>query len=123
MRYITAIEAQEVVKKGLPLQSGNWVANTIAYPSLLKGDHSRKVCDGYTMHPSEAKKAKGKTVAKRYLKVVSQAKVGRIVDNEPMSAKYAKKHMDYDTVMSQKKRLRKQINHNKASLAILEKNK
>ena len=112
MRYVTAIEAQEIVKKGLPLQGGNW---------LPKG--SRKICDGYTMHPSEAKKAKGKTVAKRYLKVVSQAKVGRIVDNEPMSAKYAKKHMDYDTVMSQKKRLRKQINHNKASLAILEKNK
>lgn len=125
MRYVTALEAEALVRqgKGDQLNGGQWLQNTIAYPSMLKGDHSRKVCDGYTMHPSGAKKAKGKTVARRYIAVVSQAKVGRIVDNEPMSAKYAKKHMDNDTVMSQKKRLRKQINHNKASLAILEDNK
>ena len=125
MRYVTAEEAENLIKqgKGDQLNGGQWVQNTIAYPSMLKDDHSRKVCDGYTMHPNEVKKAKGKTVAKRYLTVVSQAKNSRIVDNEPMSAKYAKKHMDYETIMSQKKRLRIQINHNKASLAILEDNK
>ena len=119
MKYVTAVEAELAIKKGLPLQSGNWIANTIAYPCMLRGDNSRKICDGYTMHPTNKKKS----VGKRSAKVWSEGKIGRIVDSEPMSTKYAKKHMDYETVMSQKSRLRKQINKAQACIAILEDNK
>ena len=108
MRYVTAIEAQEIVKKGLPLQGGNW---------LLNG--SRKICDGYTMHDTNPKKS----VGKRSYKVFTEGKIGRIVDSEPMSTKYAVKHMDYATIMSQKTRIRKQIVKAQACLAILEDNK
>ena len=108
MRYITAKEAQEVVKKGLPLQGGNW---------LPKG--SRKICDGYTMHDTNPKKS----VGKRSAKVYSEGKLSRIVDSEPMSTWYAKKYMDYSTVMSQKTRIKKQIVKAQACLAILEDNK
>jgi hypothetical protein len=125
MRYVTAVEAEQLVKegKGDQLNGGNWVGNTIAYPSMIMGDHSRKVCDGYIMHPNKVKKAKGKTVSKRYKMVVSEAKIGRIVDSEVMSAKHALKYMDYETIMSQKKRIQIQINHSRAILAILESNK
>ena len=108
MRYMTAIEAQEVVRKGLPLQGGNW---------LLNG--SRKICDGYTMHDTNPKK----TVFQRSAKVWSEGKIGRIVDVEPMSTKYTKKHMDYKTIMSQKNMLRKLIVKAQACIAILEDNK
>ena len=89
MRYVTAVEAEQLVKegKGDQLNGGNWVGNTIAYPSMIMGDHSRKVCDGYIMHPNKVKKAKGKTVSKRYKMVVSEAKIGRIVDSEVMKIK------------------------------------
>jgi hypothetical protein len=40
-----------------------------------------------------------------------------------MSTWYAKKYMDYSTVMSQKTRLRKQIIKAQACIAILEDNK
>ena len=108
MRYVTRIEGQEIVKKGLPLQGGNW---------LLNG--SRKICDGYTMHDTNPKKS----VGKRSYEVYTQGKLSRIVDSEPMSTWYAKKFMDYPTVMSQKTRIRKQIVKAQACLAILEDNK
>ncbi len=108
MRYITRIEAEEVVKKGLPLQGGNWLPNG-----------SRKICDGYTMHDTNPKKS----VGKRSYEVYTEGKKGRIVDPEPMSTWYAKKYMDYSTVMSQKTRLRKQIIKSQACLRILEDNK
>ena len=118
MRYVTAVEAEQAVKKGLPIQSGNWVANTRAM-TYLRDDNSRKICDGYTMHPTNKKKS----VGKRSAKVWSEGKIGRIVDSEPMSTKYAKKYMDYETVISQKNRLKKQINKAQACIAILEDNK
>ncbi len=108
MKYITRIEAEEVVKKGLPLQDGNWLPNG-----------GRKICDGYTMHDTNPKKS----VGKRSAKVYSEAKLSRIVDSEPMSTWVAKKYMDYSTVMSQKTRIKKQIVKAQACLAILEDNK
>ena len=107
MKYITAFEAQNRVNQGLPVQDGNWFPNG-----------SRKICNGYTMHDTNPKK----TVFQRSAKVWSEGKIGRIVDAEPMSTKYAKKHMDYATVMSQKLRLRKQIVKAEACIAILEEN-
>jgi len=107
MKYITAFEAQNRVNQGLPVQDGNWFPNG-----------SRKICDGYTMHDTNPKK----TVYQRSAKVWSEGKIGRIVDAEPMSTKYAKKHMDYETVMSQKSRLQKTIKKAKACIAILEEN-
>lgn len=108
MRYVTEVQAEQALRKGLPLQGGNWLPNG-----------SRKICDGYTMHDTNPKKS----VGKRSAKVWSEGKIGRIVDREPMSAKYAKKYMDYATIMSQKNRLRKQIIKAKACIAILEDNK
>jgi len=107
MKYITAVEAQNRVNQGLPLQDGNWLP-----------EGSRKICNGYTMHDTNPKK----TVFQRSAKVWSEGKIGRIVDAEPMSTKYAKKYMDYETVMSQKSRLQKTINKAKACIAILEEN-
>ena len=107
MRYVTRVEAQNRVNQGLPLQDGNW---------LLEG--SRKICEGYTMRNTNPKVS----VGKRSALVYAQGKIGRIVDAEPMSTKYAKKHMDYATVMSQKFRLQKTINKAKACIAILEEN-
>jgi hypothetical protein len=108
MRYITTVEAEQAQRKGLPLQGGNWLPNG-----------SRKITDGYVMHDTNPKK----TVFQRSAKVWSEGKIGRIVDIEPMSTKYAKKHMDYTTIMSQKNRLRKQIVKAQACIAILEDNK
>ena len=108
MIYVTEVQAEQALRKGLPLQGGNWLPNG-----------SRKICDGYTMHDTNPKK----TVFQRSAKVWSEGKIGRIVDVEPMSTKYAKKHMDYSTVMSQKNRLRKQIVKAQACIAILEDNK
>jgi hypothetical protein len=119
MRYVTAIEAEQIKRKGLPLQSGNYIANTIAFLSGLKGKNSRKICDGYTMHDTNPKKS----VGERSNEVYIEGKKGRIVDREVMSTKYAKKHMDYTTIMSQKNRLRKQIVKAQACIAILEDNK
>ena len=107
MRYVTRVEAQNRVNQGLPLQGGQWFPNG-----------SRKITDGYVMHDTNPKK----TVFQRSARVWSEGKIGRIVDAEPMSTKYAKKHMDYATVMSQKLRLRKQIVKAKACIAILEEN-
>ena len=108
MRYVTRIEAQDAQRKGLPLQGGNWLPNG-----------SRKICDGYTMHDTNPKKS----VGKRSAKVYSEGKLSRIVDLEPMSTRYAKRYMDYSTIMSQKTRLRKQIVKAQACIAILEDNK
>jgi len=112
MRYITAIQAKARVIIGLPVQSGNWVAK-------FGEENSRKICDGYVMHNTNPKKS----VGKRSSKVWSEGKIGRIVDREPMSTKYAKKHMTYAIIMSQKNRLRKQIIKAEACIAILEDNK
>ena len=105
MRYVTRLQAEVRVLKGLPLQGGQWRANG-----------SRKICDGYTMHDTNPKKS----VGKRSTEVYSEGKIGRIVDAEPMSTKYAKKYMDYETVMSQKSRLQKTIRKASACIAILE---
>ena len=105
MRYVTRVEAQNRVNQGLPLQDGNWLP-----------EGSRKICEGYTMRNTNPKVS----VGKRSALVYAQGKIGRIVDAEPMSTKYAKKHMDYATVMSQKFRLQKTINKAKACIAILE---
>ena len=107
MRYITAVEPEKRSVQGLPLQGGQWFPNG-----------SRKITDGYVMHDTNPKK----TVFQRSARVWSEGKIGRIVDAEPMSTKYAKKHMDYATVMSQKSRLQKTINKAKACIAILEEN-
>ena len=108
MRYVTEVQAEQALRKGLPLQGGNWLPNG-----------SRKITDGYVMHDTNPKK----TVFQRSAKVWSEGKIGRIVDVEPMSTKYAKKHMDYTTIMSQKTRLRKTIVKAEACIAILEDNK
>tara|TARA_B100000029_G_scaffold479051_1_gene525717 strand:+ start:1699 stop:2022 length:324 start_codon:yes stop_codon:yes gene_type:complete len=105
MRYVTTVEAQNRVNQGLPLQDGNWLP-----------EGSRKICEGYTMRNTNPKVS----VGKRSALVYAQGKIGRIVDAEPMSTKYAKKHMDYATVMSQKSRLQKTIKKAKACIAILE---
>ena len=108
MRYVSAVEAEIRMSKGLPLNGGQW------FP---KG--SRKITDGYLMHDTNPEKS----VGKRSAVVWSEGKLGRIVDREPMSTKYAKKHMDYEKIMSQKNRLRKQIVKAQACIAILEDNK
>ena len=108
MKYVSAVEAGIRMSKGLPLNGGQW---------FLKG--SRKITDGYVMHDTNPKKS----VGKRSAKVWSEGKIGRIVDREPMSTKYAKKHMTYAIIMSQKNRLRKQIIKAEACIAILEDNK
>mgnify|MGYP005820687737 CR=1 FL=1 len=108
MRYVTTVEAQKRVNQGLPLQDGNWLP-----------EGSRKICNGYTMHDTNPKK----TVFQRSAKVWSEGKKTRIVDSEPMSTRYAKRFMDYATVMSQKLRLRKQIVKAQACIAILDDNK
>ena len=119
MRFMTAVEAEQAQRKGEPVQSGNYIANTIASLSSLKNKNSRKICDGYTMHDTNPKKS----VGKRSNEVFIEGKKGRIVDREVMSTKYAKKHMDYQTIMSQKNRLRKTIVKAQACIAILEDNK
>jgi hypothetical protein len=119
MRYMTAIDAEQAKRKGLPLQSGNYIANTIASLSSLKGKNSRKICDGYTMHDTNPNISLGK----RSYEVFTEGKKGRIVDREVMSTKYAKKHMDYQAIMNQKNRLRKTIVKAEACIAILEDNK
>jgi hypothetical protein len=63
------------------------------------------------------------SLGKRSYEVFTEGKKGRIVDREVMSTKYAKKHMDYTTIMSQKTRLRKTIVKAEACIAILEDNK
>ena len=108
MRYVTRVEAQNRVNQGLPLQDGNWLP-----------EGSRKICEGYTMRNTNPKVS----VGKRSALVYAQGKIGRIVDAEPMSTRYAKRFMDYATVMSQKLRLRKQIVKAQACIAILEDNK
>ena len=105
MRYVSREEAQVRINLGLPLQDGQW-----------EPEGARRICEGFTMRDTNPKVS----VGKRSALVYAQGKIGRIVDAEPMSTKYAKKHMDYATVMSQKSRLQKTINKAKACIAILE---
>ena len=56
MRYVTEVQAEQALRKGLPLQGGNWLPNG-----------SRKITDGYVMHDTNPKK----TVFQRSAKVWS----------------------------------------------------
>jgi len=95
MRYITARQAQNVVHAGGTLQGGNWVKTNL-YPEL-----SRQVNSSYRMHPTNNKVS----VQKRYMKVMSAGKSGRVLESEPMSAHVAKKYMTYKQTVSECERL------------------
>ena len=93
MQYISAVQAQQRLNQGLPVQPGNWTQDG----RFIKGMFSRVVMElikngvkSYLrMHPTNSKKS----VAKRYNITMKSAKKGEVVPSDPNSCYVAKNYM------------------------------